>query len=292
MLNQQTSGQMIQAYTMPAQQKQVHDVFLQFLPTRVERVNRGNLKEWLQQSPQKARVLLVTAKTVTPPMFTKLSLDHGAGVMFGELRQSDPGAVEELKKLGGPKVDKFPKLLMGKALGEGWAAPTDVYGGKLSLQAIGESVAKINPGQYIPELTSPEVMEEACTSKGGICVVAVLPSKFDKHLDAFKKVAGRWLGDSVPVANFVWLNEEKQEKFVDAFRVENFPGLVALNARKKLYSTLVGTFDEENVYLFVLKVLQGKQSLSKLDSMPSLEKVSKTMPAGDLDALLGKKMEL
>jgi len=93
--------------------------------------------------------LLATNKKTTPPMFTKLSLDHAGGVIFGEIRDSYPGdgthppthppdlhthctialygdsnlvspplvgAIGELQALGGPKVDKFPKLIFGKAL--------------------------------------------------------------------------------------------------------------------------------------------------------------------------------
>jgi len=289
MLQQETTGQMIGAYDMPAQQKQVNDVFLQFLPTRVERVNAGNLKEWLQKDPKKARVVLVTAKTVTPSMYTKLSLDFGAGVSFGELRKGDAGALEELAKLGGPKIDKFPKLLFQAALGDGWAAPTEIYQGALNIAAIGEAVAKINPGKHIPELLSEDVLASECTSKGGICVVAVLPAKFEANLEQFKAVASRWFGDSSAIANFVWVNEEKQEPFVEAFKVEYFPSVVAFNGRKKLYATLVGTFDSATVYNFVFNVLQGKQQLSKLDNIPKLLKSAPTMPPGKMDALLGKK---
>jgi len=300
-LNTNTTAQIMGAYGAPNQpgqppnQKQVHDVFLQFLPTRVERLNKGNLKDFLQREPERARVLLVTSKTITPPMYTKLSLDHGAGVLFGELRSGDAGAVEELAKLGGPKIEKFPKLIMQKALGDGWAAPTDVYSGALGLAPIGEAIAKINPGPRVPELTSEDAMKAECANKGGVCLVAVLPSRFEKSLEQFKAVAKRWFGTEVVMANFVWVNEEKQENFVNAFKLENFPGLIALNARKKLYSVFVGTFDAETLYSFVLRVLNGKESLSKVDKVPKIEKSAPTMPAGKLDALLGgmgRKREL
>jgi len=277
MLQQETIGQVIGAYDMPQHQKQVHDTFLQFLPTKVTQVKSGNLKEWLQEEPHKARVLLVTSKKATPPMFTKLSVDFANGVKFGELRESYPGAVEELKKLGGPEVTKFPKLLLGPALGEGYAAPTTEYKGALNLKSIGAEIAKINPGIAIPELLSEEILNTACTSKGGICAVAVLPAKFSDHLEKFKAVANRWYGEA-GIVNFVWVNEEKQEGWVNAFNVEYFPGLVVLNARKKLYSNFVGTFDEGNMYQFILNIMKGKGQLTKLDAMPKLEKVDKTMP--------------
>jgi len=291
MLSSNTTQQLMGAYMTknPGHMKQVNDVFLQFLPARVERLNKGNMKEFLQREPEKARVMLVTAKTVTPPMYSKLSLDHGAGVLFGEVRNSDPGAVEELAKLGGPKVDKFPKLLFGKALNDGWAAPTQVYSGALNLGAIGAEIQKINPGPRVPELINEDAMQTECAKKGGVCLVAVLPARFEKFLDVIKVVAKRWFGEGVAVANFVWVNEEKQERFVEAFKLDNFPGLIAVNTRKKFYSLFVGTFDAETIYNFVVRVLSGKQSLSKISSIPKLERASPTISAGKLDALLGKR---
>jgi len=280
MMGQEAIGQLVGAYdskqTTPALQQQVHNTFLQFLPTKVERVNRGSLKEWLQKDPLKARVLLVTSKKSTPPMFTKLSLNYAPGVLFGELRESDAGAVAELETLGGPKIAKFPKLLFGRPMKEGWAAPTEVYSGALNLKAIGEAVAKIDPGKPVPELLSEDTLKKECTSKGGICVVAVLPQRFDKHLAIFKAAASRWYGEGL--VNFVWVNEEKQEKWVEAFKVEYFPGMAVLNARKKLYATFVGTFTNENIRDFILKVMAGKEKLSKLDNFPTLLEVDKTMP--------------
>jgi len=178
---------------------------------------------------------------------------------------------------------------MGKALKEGWAAPTDVYSGALGLGPIGEAVAKINPGIPIPEMINQDALDKACISKGGICLIAVLPSRFEKPLEHFKGVASRWLGDSAALANFVWLNEEKQERFVETFKVEYFPGLVAVNVRKKLYSSFVGNFDTETLYSFVTRVLSGKEALTRFDSLPKLEKASPTLPMAGLDALLGKK---
>ena len=152
MIQQEAIGQIIGGYEMPQHQGQIHNTFLQFLPSKVEQVKSGNLQEWLQEDPHKARVLLVTSKKSTPPMITKLSVDFAHGVKFGELRESYPGAVEELKKLGGPEIKKFPKLLMGKALGKGYAVPDIEYSGALNLAAIGAEIAKINPGITIQEL--------------------------------------------------------------------------------------------------------------------------------------------
>lgn len=294
-MNGDSTGQLIQGYLSGQAQhiSQVHNTFLQFLPNRVENIRSGNMKEWLEKEPEKARVMLVTAKTTTPSMFIKLALDHGDGVLFGELRQSSPGALEEWEKLGGQKVDKFPKLLFGKALGKGWAAPSEVYAGKLGVVPIGEAIAKINPGPRVVELSSEEDMQTECAAKGGICVIAVLPNRFDKHLDIFKKVARRSFGSDMVLAHFMWINEEKQEPFVEGLKVENFPGVVSINTRKKIYSNFIGTFNEKTLYEYVVRVIQGKESLTKIDTFPKLLKSSPTLGAGGLDALLGgKKKEL
>lgn len=45
--------------------------------------------------------------------------------------------------------------------------------------------------------------------------------------------------------------------------MEYFPGLVAVNVRKKLYSSFVGNFDTETLYSFVTRVLSGKEALTR-----------------------------
>merc|ERR1712166_344279 len=190
-----TTGQLMGAYLnaekaqKAAYTKQVHDVFLQFLPKgEVENVNAGNLEEWLSQDSSKARALLVTAKSSTPPMFTKLALDYGAGMLFGELRSKQSASMDKLKELG-ITVSEFPKLLIGKA--GGGAKKMKAYKGKLGPTPISIELAKATPGVIVPELLSNTVFESACTNKGGICVILFASSRFDESLATFKSVAAR-----------------------------------------------------------------------------------------------------
>jgi hypothetical protein len=294
-INTNTTGQLMGAYlNAPAKQKamyakQVHDVFLQFLPKgEVDQVNAGNAVEWFAQEPEKGRALLITAKSSTPPMFTKLALDFGAGMLFGELRSKQSASMDKLAELG-IKVTEFPKLLIGKP--GGGAKKMKEYKGKLGLTAISKELAKVTPGVIVPELLSNAVFESACTSKGGICVVAMLSSRFDDPLETFKKVAARRFASadgsgSSPVVNFVWMNADRQEDFMDAFGVESLPTVIALNPRKKRYSMMKGSFSSAEVLGFVSRLLSGKESLSKIDAIPKLEKNGPSMSMGKMDAMM------
>jgi len=289
-----TTGQLMGAYLnaektqKAAYTKQVHDVFLQFLPKgEVENVNAGNLEEWLSQDSSKARALLVTAKSSTPPMFTKLALDYGAGMLFGELRSKQSASMDKLKELG-ITVSEFPKLLIGKA--GGGAKKMKAYKGKLGLTPISIELAKATPGVIVPELLSNTVFESACTNKGGICVILFASSRFDESLATFKSVAARRFGSggssATPVVHFVWVNADRQEDFMDGFGVESLPSVLAVNPRKKRYSMMKGSYNAAEIKGFVTRILSGKESLSKVDKIPKLGKNGPSMSMGKMDAMM------
>jgi len=273
-----------------AYHKQVHDVFLQFLPKgEVEQVNAGNAEDWFKQDKAKGRVLLVTSKKTTPQMFTKLALDFDKGMKFGELRASQSASMDKLKELG-IEVTEFPKVLIGKP-GKS-AKKMKVYTGKLGLTAIAEELAKVSPGVVVPELLSNSVFEAECTNKGGICVVALLSSRFDAPLETFKKVAARRFTTgasstaSTPVVNFVWVNADRQEDFMDAFDVESLPTVIAMNPRKKFFSMMKGSFEQAEIQGFVSRTLDGKEQLSKIAAVPKLAKNGPSMSMGKMDAMM------
>jgi hypothetical protein len=287
-----TTGQLMGGYlNAPPKQKaayhkQVHDVFLQFLPKgEVEQVNAGNAEDWFKQDKAKGRVLLVTSKKTTPPMFTKLALDFDKGMKFGELRSSQSASLDKLKELG-IEVTEFPKVLIGKP-----GKKVKMYTGKLGLTAIAEELAKVSPGVVVPELLSNSAFQAECTNKGGICVVALLSSRFDAPLETFKKVAARRFttktsSTSSPVVNFVWVNADRQEDFMDAFDVESLPTVIAMNPRKKFFSMMKGSFEQTEIQGFVSRTLDGKEPLSKIAAVPKLEKIGPSMSMGKMDAMM------
>eukprot|EP00656_Telonema_subtile_P055072 TRINITY_DN8417_c0_g1_i1.p1 TRINITY_DN8417_c0_g1~~TRINITY_DN8417_c0_g1_i1.p1 ORF type:complete len:431 (+),score=161.81 TRINITY_DN8417_c0_g1_i1:88-1380(+) len=294
-LSTNSTSQLIQVYSEGKQNQQVHNVFLQFLPKgEVAQLSSSDLEEFISEEPSKGRVLLITAKSSTPPMFTKLALDHGNGLKFGSVRSGHTASLDKLREMGvNIPMQKFPKLLISGPGGSGSALQE--YQGPLTINAIGAALQAINPGTVVNELLSSAMFDDTCVKKGGICIVALLPSRFDKHLDAFTKVASRKFSSAggstqLPVTNFAWVNADRQEAFAEGFGLDMFPGVVALNPRKKLYSAMKGTFEQAQVRDFVSRVLQGKESLSKLESVPKLQKMGASLSSAKMDAMMGREL--
>jgi hypothetical protein len=63
---------------------------------------------------------------------------------------------------------------------------------------------------------------------------------------------------------FAWTDGDFQTGFVSAFDRLQTPGLVALNAKKKMYSTFVGSFNRAELSKFVHNVMSGKETLESL----------------------------
>jgi len=193
--------------------------------------------------------------------------------------------------------DKFPKLLIGRP----GAKPNQLepYTGELKLGAIHEHLTTITPGVIIPELTRYTDFESTCINKAGVCIVALLPSRFDKPLDIFKKVASRRFSAangqspaSLPNINFAWVNSDRQEEFAEGFDVDQFPAVLALNSRKKLFSAMKGTFETAQIRGFITAVLQGKESLIKIEKIPKLHKNNPSVSAAKMDELMGRRSDL
>eukprot|EP00658_Telonema_sp_P-2_P056600 TRINITY_DN4505_c0_g1_i3.p1 TRINITY_DN4505_c0_g1~~TRINITY_DN4505_c0_g1_i3.p1 ORF type:complete len:347 (-),score=101.11 TRINITY_DN4505_c0_g1_i3:295-1335(-) len=289
------TGQLMHVYQSGKTMKQVHDVFLQFLPqNEVKQLSSSDVEDFIRSDPAKAQALLVTSKATIPPMLTKLSLDFSTGVKFGTIRSTHQASLDKLRDLTKIEVQTFPKLLV-----RGVGGVYSEYSGALTLGAISAGLQAINPGVIVPELTSKEVLEDSCTSKGGICVVALLPGNFDKHLEVFKLSASRRFssGDTAaqaPLTNFAWANVDRQDDFVTGFGVDMFPAVIAMNPRKKLYSAMRGTFDVLQIRGFILNVLQGREALTKMEKLPALEKIGPSMSAAKMSEMMGgtRKPEL
>lgn len=63
---------------------------------------------------------------------------------------------------------------------------------------------------------------------------------------------------------FAWTDGDFQTGFVSSFDRLQTPGLVALNAKKKMYSTFVGSFSRAELSKFVHNVMSGKEALESL----------------------------
>lgn len=67
--------------------------------------------------------------------------------------------------------------------------------------------------------------------------------------------------------NFGWVNATCQENFSTKFNVNlgSLPNLIAYVPSRDVYAMLVGTFEMENLDIFIDKVIRGQANWSKID---------------------------
>ena len=117
----------------------------------------------------------------------------------------------------------------------------------------------------LPEVTDDEGLEEACTSRGGVCVLCLLDPSTGAAHDALK----RRLADlAVAVSkrgqpfHFAWLDGRRFRRTAAAFgvRADDLPSVVALSAKRLRYATLPAATDTAGIATFLDGVLGGKVS--------------------------------
>lgn len=67
--------------------------------------------------------------------------------------------------------------------------------------------------------------------------------------------------------NFGWVNATCQENFSSKFNVNlgSLPNLIAYVPSRDVYSMLIGTFEMENLEIFINKVIKGQANFVKME---------------------------
>lgn len=69
-------------------------------------VRSANYDEFIQESPEKNKILLFTQKKSTPPLFRALSKEFNSKLTFGEIRDTDRELISAFK------ITSYPTLLV------------------------------------------------------------------------------------------------------------------------------------------------------------------------------------
>ena len=128
------------------------------------------------------------------------------------------------------------------------------------------------PPPAVTELADAAALEAACTSRGGICVIAALDPadpKHADHLEALQAVAA--LRDGQPLA-FSWVSAKAHAAFVRGLGATpaNTPAVIALSPKKLRYAVMTSALSKASVGEFLDGVLTGKVSTSPMAAMPEL----------------------
>jgi len=266
-----------------------------FVPSMVETANTNKLQEWMtKRLPAAPRVLLFTEKLGSSVLYKKLSVDFAGRALFGESSKF----LEDMAELFG--VTEYPTLLVSPpgphSLKEEAYKAWKRYEGDMEYAAIKTFLQRNVPDKSTPLVHSPATWKKHCADAEGVCIIAAVEDDavarkrqlevFDATVSrAFVKVdmegfqRGSVQATDYPVS-FMALDGERQADLRSLFDVPAVPSVIAVNPRKKAFSVMKGSFNEKNVYEFVMGMLLGEgMELRTYDREPLVNTVAPTAAA-------------
>ncbi|KAJ3056524.1 hypothetical protein HK097_006431 [Rhizophlyctis rosea] len=252
-----------------------------------------------------AKVILVSAKPSTPPLFKALSTEYRNRLSFGEVKSSQKEIVEKLKVENFPAVIVVPKeegaepvvyegAMKFAALSEffdKYAAAGKVKSSKSSKATEEEPAAKKqNAAPFdptIPELKSQSDLTHHCLTNTTICAVTFLilepnvPESVSQHttdlavLQSLKKKYHASHPDN-PIT-FTWVNAvDHGSQLIRDFGVSDmYPALLLFTQGRKVYWRYMGAWEEKGVEGFLKDSLAGgtgRNRFRKYEFEPQLDK--------------------
>ena len=265
-----------------------------FVPSMVETANTGKLEEWMtRRLPEAPRVLLFTEKLGSSVQYKNLSVDFAGRAQFGETSKF----LEDMAELFG--VTEYPTLLVSPpgphSLKEDAYKTWKRYEGKMEYAPIKAFLQRNVPDKSTPMVHSPATWTKHCAGADGVCIIAAVEDDavarkrqlevFDATVSrAFVKVdisgfqRGAVMATEYPVS-FMAIDGEQQADLRSLFNVPSVPSVIAVNPRKKAFSVMRGSFNEKNVYEFVMGMLLGEgMELHTYDREPLVNTVKPTAP--------------
>ncbi|KAJ3167779.1 protein disulfide isomerase (PDI) protein [Irineochytrium annulatum] len=255
----------------------------------------------------KPKAILLSSKGKTPPLFKALSAEFKKGLTFGEAKSSDADVTAILGEAapavfvfenGSEKPVKYEGEMKYAGLSPFLSKYAPAKKGKEGKDGGSEKAEK-KPAEapqepfdpVVPEIKTQQNLEELCTNKAGVCVIALLTLEpdFEESVAAHKadfdvvtKLKKKYYDKKSPF-NFTWLNViEHGKELIRQFDISDiYPGFIAINAKKNVYRIHRGAFDEASISSFLDDMKLGKGRNLKFTFTPTLEKAKKEKVAKD-----------
>ena len=127
--------------------------------------------------------------------------------------------------------------------------------------------------QEIEYVNNNELLEKLClTTNKKLCLLGFFDGKenessknsFDNSMKIYKDFQKKHYNKPY---NFGWVNATCQENFSSKFNVNlgSLPNLIAYIPSRDVYAMLVGTFEMENLDIFINKVIKGQANFSRME---------------------------
>lgn len=169
------------------------------------------------------------------------------------------------------------------------AASEDYQGPRTADGIIAFAKAKADVLGYaqkaeMKQVEDQDMLESECLEKKLVCVVFLVPHVYDtgaegrnKYIGMFNDVASSSLRQRVA---FVWAVGGEHSKFERAFGIDsNYPTYIAINAKKKLYATHKGSFDQAGITQGLNRLFAGRATFPVPQG--TIPQLSKNIPLWD-----------
>ncbi|KAJ3317823.1 protein disulfide isomerase (PDI) protein [Boothiomyces sp. JEL0866] len=284
--------------------KAIMDAVLPMIPNKyVAKIGQKHkkavtLEEFKNSNDKVDKVVLVTDKKTTPPLFKALSIEYLDRLAFGEVKSSNAELVAELKVETFPAILLFPKdgsdvisydgIVKQAQLVEfldKYALPSKRKKADKKKEKKKEDKKPQKKVEYdpaIPQIKIQDDLKKLCLAEK-TCIISFLTHEpeypestkaLDEHIAVIQAVKKKYYEKDL--YNFVWVNAiETGSQLIRDFGVSDmYPSMLALNYPRKSFRVLKTAFDEASISSFLDATSAGLgMTLFTLDPKLKKEKV-------------------
>ncbi|KAJ3313006.1 protein disulfide isomerase (PDI) protein [Boothiomyces sp. JEL0838] len=288
--------------------KAIMDTVLPMIPNKhVAKIGQRHkkavtLEEFKASNDKVDKVVLVTDKKTTPPLFKALSIEYLDRLAFGEVKSSNAELVAELGVETFPAILVFPKDGSNVIAYDGivkqaqlvefldkYALPSKrkkTEKKKKDEKKKGEQKEKkVKYDPKIPEIKNQDDLKKLCLADK-TCIISFLTHEpeypestkaLDEHIAVIQAVKTKYYEKDL--YNFVWVNAiETGSQLIRDFGVSDmYPSMLALNYPRKSYRVLKTAFDEPSISSF-LDATSAGLGMTSFTLEPKLKKEKTECP--------------
>lgn len=202
----------------------------------VRTVTEENYEDWIQESPEKNKVLLFTDRKSTAPLFKSLSKTYKDRMMFGEVKK-EPKLIENFK------VVKFPTLMVITDPYEYKGEVYQIEGFKIDqLQKFLSTFSSAAPPKVEKKFEQLTYQKAKSPNSGlcgqktsDLCLIIFLTGKGQALVDQYLPLVEEFKTDKVSLT-YVYTNEEPY--ICNQFGITGQAGAVLFKPKRNKYAKL------------------------------------------------------
>ena len=221
----------------------------------VKPLTEETLEAFLSHEELIPKVILLSNKKVTPPLFKAISTEFHREMEFGFFANPSESVMKRFK------VKSLPRIILQESNHKG-QRKTQIYEGDLSFGAIHEwanlrretfargggfdhtqgsqpdaaASAPARPwvGQEVPEMYKASHKDICFRFEEGLCVIYLKDGELaDTEKEMIKKVKAGLLDENIKF-RFMWMDVAKETGFKELFSPETLPNVVVFNPHKRM----------------------------------------------------------